>query len=486
MGRKARFATPTTAEVWALSKGAPPRGSGTPITSATRGLVRFWLTASGVPSETAVTLSVAQMSDAWHDTSNATAMRLREGTPRAAEPEPATPTTPATPATPATPETPTSPDQEPETMAHQQPMILPRPSTPTAPATPDHEAKLRALAELLTPSTPALDEGAILEIVTRHMGATISAATTSATEAARTALGGMVQGINDIVEEARAIVNGAPRTLRIEIAGRIRDLPAAPRHPLFDTLLTMIVAGREPLGLPVAIIGPAGAGKTTACEHAATALGLAFFTNGALTGAHELFGYKDGAGTYHGTPFRQAFEHGGLYLLDELDRSDPAVPVALNSAIANGFAAFPDRAEPVRAHKDFVPVVAANTYGRGADRLYVGANQLDASTTDRFITLTWDYDEALERSLAGDDAWTAYVQAARAAASTLKVRHVISPRASMAGATLRRAGLPFDLVADSALWKGLDQDQRARITAAIPETVARRAQAPRITMAAAE
>ena len=366
-------------------------------------------------------------------------------------------------------------------MAHQQPMILPRPSTPTAPATPDaaHEAKLRALAELLTPSAPSLDETAIMEIVTRHMGATISAATASATESARTEL-------SDIVEEARAIVNGAPRTLRIDIAGRIRDLPAAPRHPLFDTLLTMIVAGRDPLGLPVAIIGPAGSGKTTACEHAGAALGLPFYTNGALTGVHELFGYRDGAGTYHGTPFRQAFEHGGLYLLDELDRSDPAVPVALNSAIANGFAAFPDRAEPVRAHKDFVPVVAANTYGRGADRLYVGANQLDASTRDRFITLTWDYDEALERSLAGDDAWTAYVQAARAAASTLKVRHVISPRASMAGATLRRAGLPFDLVADSALWKGLDQDQRARITAAIPETVARRAQAPRITMAAAE
>jgi hypothetical protein len=77
-----------------------------------------------------------------------------------------------------------------------------------------------------------------------------------------------------------------------------------------------------------------------------------------------------------------------------------------------------------------------------------------------------------------------YVQAARKAAFDLKVRHIISPRASMAGATLRRAGLAFDLVTECALWKGLDADQRARITKDIPDSVARRAQAPTIMIAA--
>jgi hypothetical protein len=234
------------------------------------------------------------------------------------------------------------------------------------------------------------------------------------------------------------------------------------------------------------LVGPAGSGKTTACQHAAEALGLPFYTNGALTGAHELMGYKDASGTYHGTPFRQAFAFGGVYLMDEMDRSDPAAVLALNSALANGFAAFPDQAEPVKAHADFIPVVAANTYGRGADRLYIGANQLDASTLDRFAVLSWDYDETLERALAGDDAWCSYVQAARKAANDLKIRHVISPRATMGGAVQRRAGLPFDMVADAVLWKGLDAEQRQRITAAIPDSVARRAQAPVIHAVAAE
>jgi cobaltochelatase CobS len=469
MARKARFATPATAEAWAVQKGAPVRGSGVPITSATRGLVRFWLTASGIPSERAVMFSVGQMSAAWHDMTGETLARLRDETP-------------ATPATPATPEpapwrieTP-EPKNEEDTKAMQEQMPFNRPA-PAAMPQDDHAAALAALQRILAPKAPALDESAVLDIVHRHMGATISAATTSATEQARTELA-------DIVEEARAIVNGAPRTLRIEMAGRIRNLPASPRHPMFDALLTFVVAGREPGGLPVMIVGPAGSGKTTACQHVAEALALPFYTNGALTGAHELTGYKDAAGQYHGTPFRQAFEHGGVYLMDELDRSDPAAVLALNSALANGFMAFPDKAEPVKAHPDFIAIVAANTYGRGADRLYVGANQLDAATLDRFATLSWDYDEALERALAGDDAWTAYVQAARAAAAKHKIRHVISPRASMGGATVRRTGAAFDMVADAFIWKGLDAEQRARITAEIPDNIARRAQAPRVMIAA--
>ena len=456
MGRKSRFATPLDAERWAVSKGAPSRGTGVPIVSATRGLVRFWITASGIPSEKAVGFTLPQLTEAWHDLTGAALSRL------AADAAPGTPE----PITPTEPKEPTM----------QEPIIFPPRTTP-APRL-DQDARLRALADLLT-QPQGLDENAVLEIMQRHMGAAISAATTGAADMAR-------EQLADLLEEARRIVGGAPRTLKIEIAGRVAVLPAAPRHPLFDCLLSLIVCGREPQGLPVMLVGPAGSGKTTACQHAAQALSLPFYTNGALTGAHELMGYKDASGTYHGTPFRRAFAFGGVYLMDEMDRSDPAAVLALNSALANGFAAFPDQAEPVKAHADFIPVVAANTYGRGADRLYIGANQLDASTLDRFAVLSWDYDETLERALSGDDAWTSYVQAARKAAGDLKIRHVISPRATMGGAVQRRAGLPFDMVADAVLWKGLDAEQRARIVKEIPDSVARRAQAPVIHAVAAE
>jgi hypothetical protein len=40
------------------------------------------------------------------------------------------------------------------------------------------------------------------------------------------------------------------------------------------------------------------------------------------------------------------------------------------------------------------------------------------------------------------------------------------------------------MVADAFIWKGLDAEQRARITAEIPDNIARRAQAPRVMIAA--
>jgi len=453
MPRKSKFVTSEAAERWAVSKGAPIRGSGVPVTSANRALVRYWLTASGIPSERAVLFSLGQMTAAWHDLTGATLAALKDGTPTPT-PAPAPPFAP-----PATFDPSPIKTEENQTM------------------TSDYERKLKALADILAPETQPLDENAVVEIVSRRMGDTVTAAVNDAADKARTDLA-------DLLEEARSIVNGAPRVLRIEVAGRIKEMPAAPRHCMFDTLVAMTVASREPGGQMPMVVGPAGGGKTKACEQVAVALGLPFYSDGALTGEHKLTGYEDGPGKYHSTAFRQAFEHGGLYLMDELDRSDPSVPLALNSALANGFMTFPDRVEPVRRHADFVPLVAANTYGRGADRLYVGANQLDGATTDRTVTLNWDYDEVLERALAGDDAWVAYVQAARASAWKHKIRHIISPRASMGGAALRRVGLPFDLVAEGAIWKGLDAEQRNRILADIPDNVTRRAQAARVILAA--
>jgi cobaltochelatase CobS len=429
------------------------------------------LTASGIPSERAVLFSVAQMGAAWHDLTGAALAALKGEAPAPVAPSPA-------PVAPVITPAPVAPITKEEVMPAQEHLILTRTPQP-APALPadDHAAALAALSKLLAPKAPSLDEDSVIEIVNRRMGDTVRAVIGDATDKARLEL-------SDIIEEARAIVNGAPRVLRIDVAGKIREMPAAQRHPMFDTLLTLAVCSKEPRALHPMLVGPPASGKTTAAEQVSQALGLPFYTNGALTGAHELTGYKDAAGIYHTTPFRQAFEHGGVYLCDEIDGSHEAVPLLLNSALANGFMGFPDQAAPVRAHPTFHFIGAANTYGRGADRLFVGRTQLDAATTDRLAMLDWDYDETLERSLAQDDAWTSYVQAARAACSDLKIRHVISPRATYGGAIYRRTGMPFDLVCNLTIWKGLDRDQRTRITAAIPEGIARRAQVARITLAA--
>jgi cobaltochelatase CobS len=170
----------------------------------------------------------------------------------------------------------------------------------------------------------------------------------------------------------------------------------------------------------------------------------------------------DATGKYVRTQFREAYEKGGVFLLDEVDASDPDVLTTFNSALANGLCPFPDKL--VKAHCDFVALAAGNTFGRGADRQYVGRNQLDAATLDRFVIVEVDYDEVAELVWAGNDDWTTYVQQVRKAIADEKVRHIVSPRASIYGARLLAAGMERGLVAERCIWKGLDETNRARIT----------------------
>jgi len=243
----------------------------------------------------------------------------------------------------------------------------------------------------------------------------------------------------------------------------VADKPAfklseEPRHYLFEDVLTTLFEG-----IPAALIGPAGAGKSTMAKQLAEALTLKYYLQNSVTGTHELAGYMDAHGKYNTTSFRECFEKGGLLLIDEVDTSDPSALKWVNTALANGHAMFPDKADPIERHKDFRVVIGANTFGTGADRIYVGANQLDASTLDRFVFFDFKYDEKLETILSGNTQWVRRVQAIRRAAQEEKARVVISPRATIYGAKLLRAGWKQDLVEDRVIWKGMDSELRARI-----------------------
>ena len=80
----------------------------------------------------------------------------------------------------------------------------------------------------------------------------------------------------------------------------------------------------------------------------------------------------------------------------------------LNSALANGSCAFADGM--VKRHEDFILIATANTFGNGANAQYVGRNQLDSATLDRFVTIEWGYDEELEMAIASDKEWCETVQ----------------------------------------------------------------------------
>ena len=188
----------------------------------------------------------------------------------------------------------------------------------------------------------------------------------------------------------------------------------------------------------------------------ADALSLSFhaISVGSQTSKSDLAGYMTATGEYVRTQFREAYENGGLFLLDEADAGNSNVLILLNAALSNGKMAFPDGM--VDAHPDFRMVATANTYGNGASRQYVGRNQLDAATLDRFATLDWNIDDRIEAALAGTSEagkkWLRVVRAVRTKVlDELELRVVISPRATQRGALALEAGLSFDDVLKIAL-----------------------------------
>lgn len=235
------------------------------------------------------------------------------------------------------------------------------------------------------------------------------------------------------------------------------------QHPKFKTLLVACAArrsGGKPLN--ILISGPAASGKTYACEMAAEALGLPFYFHSSVTATFEVMGWRDAAGKYHRTHFRDAFENGGVCLLDEVDSYDPNATMALNAPLENGICAFPDAI--VQRHPDCIIIATANTWGLGATSDYVGRNKLDGAFRDRFhVRLGWDYDVALEFAISGNDAWVRRVQSARARARAAGLKVLITPRASQAGAALIAQGLSADEAAELTYLADLSKDQRKQV-----------------------
>lgn len=227
-------------------------------------------------------------------------------------------------------------------------------------------------------------------------------------------------------------------------------------HRFLPTLIQAVMAGASPF-----LVGPAGSGKTTLGSQVATVLKRPFYMAARVTSEYKLTGFIDANGRTVRTQFREAYEHGGVFLFDEVDASDADALTAFNAALSNEYTEFPDGM--VQRHPDFVAIAAGNTFGRGADRQYVGRQQLDAATLDRFQVFEVEYDEQLELELAGDADWVRYVQRVRAAVEAEKVRHVVSPRASIKGARMLAAGMDRQLVEEACIWKGLDAGNRTRI-----------------------
>jgi hypothetical protein len=265
--------------------------------------------------------------------------------------------------------------------------------------------------------------------------------------------------IDDIIAKVLVKLNEKIPT-RVEIqdkTGEVKDCGI--QHKQFPTLIKAISAR-----VNVWMAGPTASGKTTAAQNAAQALGHKFYYCGAIGDPYALLGYNDANGRYVRTSFREAYEHGGVFLFDEIDSSEPNALLAFNAALANGAAPFPDGI--ITKHKDCIMVAAANTWGAGATQEYVGRLKMDAAFLKRFAFISWDYDAEMEMATAPNPAWTKRVQDIRARIKEKGIRAIVSPRESYIGAQLLASGIDQEAVEKMTIFSSLTDAQITELSKA--------------------
>jgi cobaltochelatase CobS len=247
----------------------------------------------------------------------------------------------------------------------------------------------------------------------------------------------------------------------------VRTLPGKP-HAKFARALRLAAARRN-----VLLVGPAGCGKTHLAAQVAEALGLPFACISCSAGMSEgqLLGrlVPTGAGghfEYLRSDFVKCYEEGGVFLFDEIDAADSNTLLVLNAALANGHLALPNRPDKPSAikHPDFVCIAAANTFGTGADRQYVGRNQLDESTLDRFRIgqIELDYDPDIEAALCPDETLRSRLLGLRQKVRESRVRRVVSMRFLRDAYVMLQAGDTIEDI-DEALFAGWTRDELNKV-----------------------
>ena len=266
-------------------------------------------------------------------------------------------------------------------------------------------------------------------------------------------------------ESAREMM--PPRRIEIYEPKTQQTLDIGLQHERFDILLRACQA-RLPNGFRpnIWLTGPTGSGKTTAAENVAKALNLDFSADSSLDADYKVIGFRNAQGDLIRTLFRERFEHGGIYLADEIDNWMPSALLSLNSSLANGWCAFPDGM--VKRHPDCIIIACANTWGLGATNDYVGRSKLDAASLNRFLPkIDWPVDEKLEHAIAqemGDVwGWAQLIQRARNSGRAQGLQIIISPRDTFTGIALLKVGFEIRDVIDMTFAAGLKPEQRKAI-----------------------
>lgn len=235
-------------------------------------------------------------------------------------------------------------------------------------------------------------------------------------------------------------------------------------HSKFEDILTLAKLREN-----IFLYGPMGSGKTFIGGQLARVLNLPFYfiscsqgiSDSVLTGMLYPFG-EMGRFEYAASEFLKAYEDGGVYLIDEIDRADPNLLIVINAALAGDKLAVPKRKDKpyAKKHPDFICIAAGNTLGNGADRMYSSATKLDASTMDRFGIgkILINYDENVERHLCPDDVVRGHLTLYRKAIDAHRLERAVSSRFMEKAYKLSQAGWSLGRI-DEAFFLGWREDE---------------------------
>lgn len=205
----------------------------------------------------------------------------------------------------------------------------------------------------------------------------------------------LIKALDAYKVRIEALENNAPTRVVHEFRfnGEIKKIKGEIYHQMFDIILKTIT-----LGIPCYLFGPAGSGKNVIAEQIANALNLDFYYSNAVTQEFKVTGHSDINGNLVETEFYKAFTKGGVFMLDEVDASDPNALIVLNAALANGYFDFPVVGRKMM-HENFKCIAAGNTKGTGATLQYSSRFIIDEATRDRFDFFEINYDENVEKSI---------------------------------------------------------------------------------------
>ena len=169
--------------------------------------------------------------------------------------------------------------------------------------------------------------------------------------------------------------------------------------------------------------------------------------------------------------FLRMYQKGNcVILLDEMDSADPNVLLCINSALSNGGFTVSQRGcdNPEKAHvkrgENVTVISACNTYGNGADHRYVGREQLDLSTLDRFHIVPMDYDINMEKGLIGaNHALIEWAKIMRKAISNKRLDRILSTRKIIDYYELMESGLFTIEDCKEMYFEGWTKDEKAKI-----------------------